>query len=90
MNLIKLQIKTKSQNYPILIGNNILGKLKELLKNNLINFNQCLVVIDKNIPKEFINRILFSLPKKELLFIILMREKKIKIKIVQIKFYPFS
>ena len=64
MNLIKLQIKTKGQNYPILIGNNILGKLKELLKNNLINFNQCLVVIDKNIPKEFINRILFSLPKK--------------------------
>tara|TARA_B100000780_G_scaffold266658_1_gene223049 strand:- start:249 stop:1355 length:1107 start_codon:yes stop_codon:yes gene_type:complete len=64
MNLIKLQVKTKSQNYPILIGNNILGKLKELLKNNSINFNQCLVVIDKNIPEQFINKILYSLPKK--------------------------
>ena len=29
MNSIKLQVKTKSQNYPIFIGNNVLNRLKK-------------------------------------------------------------
>ena len=65
MNLIKLYIKTGNQKYPIFIGNNILNKLKIILKENLINFNQCLVVADKNVPKKLINKALNSLPKKK-------------------------
>ena len=65
MSLIKLQIKTADQKYPIIIGNNILNKLKKLLKENLIDFNQCLVVIDKNVPKKLIKKILDSLAKKK-------------------------
>jgi len=65
MSLIKLQIKTKNQKYPIFIGNNILNKLQELLKENLINFNQCLIIADKNVPSKLINKILNSLPKKK-------------------------
>jgi len=65
MSIIKLQIKTGNQNYPIFIGNNILNKLKLILKKNLINFNQCLVVADKNVPKKLINKILNSLPQKK-------------------------
>ena len=42
MNLIKLQIKTNNQKYPIFIGNNILNKIKIILKENAIKFNQCL------------------------------------------------
>ena len=65
MNLIKLQVKAGNQKYPIIIGNNILSKLKIILKRNLINFNQCLVIADKNVPKKLINKILNSLPKKK-------------------------
>ena len=65
MSLIKLYVKTGSQKYPILIGNNILKKFKEILKENLINFNQCLIIVDKNVPKKLINIILNTLPKKK-------------------------
>ena len=66
MNLIKLHVKTGNQKYPIYIGNNILNKLNKILKSNLINFNQCLVIVDKNVPKKLIDKILSSLPKKKL------------------------
>jgi 3-dehydroquinate synthase/shikimate kinase/3-dehydroquinate synthase len=65
MSSIKLEVKIKNQKYPIIIGNNVLNKLKKLLKDNLINFNQCLIVADKNVPKRLINKILSSLPKKD-------------------------
>ena len=66
MSLIKLQIKTRNQKYPIFIGNNILNKLQKLLKENLINFNQCLIIADKNVPSKLINKILNSFPKKKI------------------------
>ena len=65
MSLLKLQIKTGSQKYPIFIGNNILSKLQKLLKKNLVNFNQCLVVVDKNVPERLVNKALTSLSKKK-------------------------
>ena len=66
MNLIKLYVKADGQRYPIFIGNNILNKLYKILKESLINYNQCLVVADKNVPKSLINKILNSLPKKKI------------------------
>jgi 3-dehydroquinate synthase len=65
MKPIKLHVKTENQKYPIIIGNNILGKLQKLLKKNLINFNKCLVVVDKNVPKKLINKAIGSLPNKK-------------------------
>tara|TARA_B100000787_G_scaffold160731_1_gene139965 strand:- start:312 stop:1418 length:1107 start_codon:yes stop_codon:yes gene_type:complete len=65
MSLIKLEVKTGNQKYPILIGNNILSKLQKILKANLINFNQCLIIADKKVPKKMINNILSTLPKKK-------------------------
>jgi len=64
MSSIKLQIKTNSQKYSILIGYNILHKIPKLLNENLIDFNQCLVVVDKNVPKKLVNKVLSYLPKK--------------------------
>jgi len=87
MNLIKLYIKTGNQKYPIFIGNNILNKLKIILKENLINFNQCLVVADKNVPKKLINKALNSLPKKKVTLHYFNSSEKIKIKKVLIIFY---
>ena len=65
MNLNKLRVKTGNQTYPIFIGNNILNRFKIILKENLINFNQCLVIADKNVPKKLIDEALNSLPKKK-------------------------
>ena len=66
MNSIKLQIKTRGHKYSIHIGNNVLNKLQKLLRENLINFNQCLVVVDKNVPKKLINKTLSFIPKKKI------------------------
>ena len=66
MNLIKLQVKTDNQKYPIIIGRNILKKIGLLLKDNFINFNQCLIVVDNNVPKKLIDKLLKSLPKKKI------------------------
>ena len=66
MSLIKLHVKTGNRKYPIYIGNNILKKLNKILKENLINFNQCLIVADKNVPKKLINKALNSLSKKKI------------------------
>ena len=67
MNLIKLQVKTGNQKYPIYIGSNILNKLQIILRQNFINFNQCLVIADKNVPQKLISKILQSLPKKKII-----------------------
>ena len=66
MNLTKLYVKTENQKYPIFIGNNILKKINNIFKENFINFNQCLIVADKNVPKKLINKVLNSLPKKKI------------------------
>ena len=63
MSLIKLQINISNQKYPIYIGNNILNRLNKFLKSSSINFNRCLIVADKNVPKKLIKKILDSLPK---------------------------
>ena len=65
MSLIKIKIKTDSQEYPILIGKNILNKLKVFFKENQINYNQYLLVADTNIPKKQINKVIKFLPKKK-------------------------
>ena len=66
MNLIKLQVKTDSQRYPIIIGNNVINKITKILKENSINFNKCLIVIDSKVPKKLINKILKLLPKNKI------------------------
>tara|TARA_B100000900_G_scaffold361599_1_gene334412 strand:- start:1411 stop:2517 length:1107 start_codon:yes stop_codon:yes gene_type:complete len=66
MKLTKLIIKTKSESYPILIGSNLTKNLDKLLSQNSVNFNQCLLVIDKKIPKKMINKITKSLKKKKI------------------------
>ena len=66
MKLIKLNVKTKSENYPIIIGSNIIKDLALYLNKNSINFNQCLLVIDKNVPKKMISKITKSLKKNKI------------------------
>ena len=65
MKIIKIQINTKNHNYPIIIGSGLITKIPKLLNNNSIKFGKCLLVIDNKIPKNLINKILKSLPKKQ-------------------------
>ncbi len=60
MKPIKLFVQTKTERYPILIGRNLISKLPNLLKKNSITFKKCLIVIDKNIPRKSVIRIIKS------------------------------
>ena len=65
MKPIKLLVRTHHNTYPIIIGPNIIKDLLKNLKKNKINFNQCLLVIDKKVPKNMINKIIRSLQIKK-------------------------
>ena len=65
MKAIKLKIKTKTQQYPIIIGSNLVSNISEIIKDNSINFKQCLLIIDKNISKKVVLKIKKSLIKKK-------------------------
>ncbi len=64
MKPIKLKIKTKLQNYQIIIGNNLVSNIFKLSKNNLVEFKKCLIVIDNNISKRTVTKIKKSLNHK--------------------------
>ena len=66
MKQIKLIIKTKTQKYPIIIGSNLASNISNIIKKSSINFEKCLVIFDKNIPKKFLYKIKQSLKKKNI------------------------
>ena len=66
MRPIKLIVKTNSERYPIIIGRNLISNLSQILKKNSISFKKCFLVLDKNIPKRYINQISNSLKRYEL------------------------
>ena len=66
MKAIKLKIKTKTQEYPIIIGSNLALNISKIAKDNSIIFKQCLLIVDKNISKKIISKIKKSLSKKKI------------------------
>jgi len=66
MKPIKLNIKTKTQTYPIIIGSNLITNIFKIIKYNSLNFKQCLLLIDSNVPKKMVSKIKKSLKKKKL------------------------
>ncbi len=66
MKPIKLKVKTKSENYPIIIGTNICKDLTFYLKKNSINFQKCLLIIDTKVPKKMVLKITKSLKGKKI------------------------
>ena len=63
---INLKVKTRSDNYPIIIGSKIIKDFALYLNKNSINFNQCLLIIDKKVPNKMILKITKSLKKKKI------------------------
>ena len=86
MMIKKLSIKTISNKYSIFIGTNLIEKIFQLIKSSNIDFKKCLIVIDKNVPKNMILKIKKSLKKKILFYFSLKLMKKLKIKILQIPY----
>ena len=66
MKPITLKIKTKTQEYPIIIGSNLVSNISKITKENSIDFKKCLLVIDTNISKKIILKIKKSLSKKNI------------------------
>ena len=66
MKITKLIVNTQSEKYPIIIGHNIIRNTSKILESNSIYFNQCLLVIDKNVPKKLLSKITISLRKKKI------------------------
>ena len=64
MKPIKLIVKTKSNSYPVIIGSGLINNLPKFLSNNLANYNNCLLVIDKKVPKKTVNIITKTFKKK--------------------------
>jgi len=64
MKPIKLTINTKSQKYPIIIGSNIVKNISKIIKDNNLNFQKFLLIVDTNISKKVISEIKKSLNKK--------------------------
>jgi len=48
-----IKVKTKSKNYEVHIGTNLIPKLKNILKKNKLLFSKYLIVIDNKLPKKF-------------------------------------
>ena len=78
MKRFKLIVETNSQNYPIIIGSNLVNNLNIILKNNSLELKKCLLVIDKNVPKKFIFKIKKSLKNKNKFFYFFKASEKNK------------
>ena len=65
MKPIKLNIKTKTKKYPIIIGSNLTSKISKIIKNNSVNFKKSLLIVDNKVPKKFILEIKKSLKQKK-------------------------
>ena len=65
MKQIKLNVKTKAQKYPIIIGYNLHKSLGNIIKKNSIKSKKYFLIVDKNVPSKFISNIKRSLRQKE-------------------------
>ena len=61
-----IKVKTKSKNYEVHIGTNLISKLRNILKKNKLSFSKCLIVIDSKIPKKFRTLLLRNLNNQKI------------------------
>ena len=78
MKQTKLNIITKTERYPIIIGSNLTSNLSKIFKLNSIDFDKCLIVVDKNVPKKFVSNIKRSLKNKNIFVLFFNASEKNK------------
>jgi len=69
MNELKLVVKTNNKNYPIIIGENILKKSGNYIKNQIPNCKKIALIVDNKIPKKIVKQIKYSLRNFDILYI---------------------
>ena len=57
MKKTNLIVKTDSHKYSIVIGDGLLNNISTELKKKFLNFNKCLIIVDKKVPKKLMNNI---------------------------------
>ena len=57
MRQTRLSVNTKNGKYPIIIGANLSHNLSKVLKDNLISFNKCLLLIDSKIKIKIVKKL---------------------------------
>ena len=67
MKKIKLTVRTITQNYPIIIGKGVSSNISRIALDNSIKFEKCLILVDKNVPKNILTKIKKSLIKKKVI-----------------------
>ena len=65
MKLKKIKIKTNTQKYSIIVGFDVISKIKKIIYENSIEFKKCLLIVDKKVPKKFINIVRKKLQSKK-------------------------
>ena len=78
MNLINLNVSTNDKRYPVIIGKNLIKSFFTILKKNSINFNKCLIVVDKKIKNKILKNLISSLKKKNITTIFFEANEKNK------------
>ena len=79
MKINKINIRTNTKNYSILIGRSLINKIDKILKDSNITFEKCLVVTDKNIPNTFKKTLIKKLKHKKIFKVELIPSEKKKI-----------
>ena len=78
MKQTRLNIVTKTEKYPIIIGSNLTSSVLKIFKSNSIDFDKCLIVVDKNVPKKFVSNIKRSFKNKSVFVLFFNASEKNK------------
>ena len=78
MKISKIKINTKTKNYSIIIGRNLINKIATILNDNNLSFEKCLIVNDKNVPIKYKNLLKKKLKSKKIFQIELIALEKNK------------
>ena len=73
-----LIVKTKTKNYPIFIGKNILKQFGNYQNKYLKNSNKLLIISTKKIPKKYFNTLIKNIKKKIYTAVYFLTVKKLK------------
>ncbi len=84
MKTYKLNVKTKQNSYPVIIGKNIISKIQSILNYNKIFFQKCLIVYDDKVPLEKLKKLKKNIKKENIyIYKITSNEKNKNIKTVK-------
>ena len=76
MKHLNLKIKRTAKSYPIIMGRNSISNFPKILKKYNLNFEKYLFVIDKNVPKKMVSKIIKVInSKKKIIYLLEANEK---------------